>query len=163
MTEDVVRALGLLCLGTHLKRLGERLQSETDTVIAARGLAISASQYPYLACLDRLGPLTLGELAEAVGVSQPGATRTVNALVGQGVLAAEPAPDDQRRKIVALSAEGRRLVAIGRAEIWPRIAAAVGDLCADLDGPILDQLNAIEDRLRQKPLAERAPPPSGKD
>ncbi|MAU97397.1 MAG: transcriptional regulator [Fulvimarina sp.] len=160
MTEDVVRSLGLLCLGTHLKRLGERLQGETDTIVAARGLSLSASQYPYLACLDRLGPLTLGDLAEAVGVSQPGATRTVNTLVEQGILQVEPSPGDQRRKITALSDEGRRLVAIGKAEIWPQIAAAVGDLCAGLEGPLLDQLNTIEDRLREKPLAMRGTSPA---
>ncbi|MGO7164929.1 transcriptional regulator, partial [Rhizobium johnstonii] len=35
-------------------------------------------------------------------------------------------------------------------------AAAVADLCGDLDGPILEQLAAIEDRLAAVPLARRS-------
>lgn len=162
MTEDVVRALGLLCLGTRLRRVGERLQADTDAIIAARGLEISASQFPYLASLDRLGPLTLGELATSVGVSQPGATRSVNALIRQGYVTAEPAADDQRRKIIALSAKGRRTVDIGKSDLWPRVTAAVSDLCTDLDGALLAQLDAIEARLDATPLAKRAVP-FGKD
>lgn len=155
MTEDVVRALGWLCLGTRLKRIGERLQADTDEIITASGLGIGASQYPYLASLDRLGALTLGELAEAVGVSQPGATRSVNHLIRQGLLEAESAAEDQRRKIVRLTAEGRRLVEIGEREIWPRVEAAVADLCAGLEGSLLAQLAAVEDGLDEAPLARR--------
>lgn len=155
MTEDVVRALGWLCLGTRLKRIGERLQADTDEIITASGLGIGASQYPYLASLDRLGALTLGELAEAVGVSQPGATRSVNHLIRQGLLEAESAAEDQRRKIVRLTAEGRRLVEIGKREIWPRVEAAVADLCAGLEGSLLAQLAAVEDGLDEAPLARR--------
>ncbi len=163
MTEDVVRSLGLLCLGTRLRRIGERLQADTDDIIAESGLRISASQYPYLASLDRLGPLTLGDLAGAVGVSQPGATRTVNHLISQGILEAAPASDDQRRKIISLTAEGRRLVDIGKATIWPRVEAAVATVCAGLDGSLLDQLTSLEDALDSAPLARRCPPVPSSD
>jgi len=162
MTEDVVRALGFLTLGTRLKRIGERLQADTDAIISESGLGVSAAQYPYLASLERLGPLTVGELAEAVGVSQPGATRSVNALVGQGLLAVEASAEDQRRRIVRLSAEGERLVRIGLERIWPRVEAAVADLCGGLEGPLLCQLAGLEDGLAEAPLARRAGGERGK-
>ncbi|MBZ8133815.1 MarR family winged helix-turn-helix transcriptional regulator [Afifella sp. IM 167] len=156
MTEDVVGALGLLALGTRLKRIGERLQADTDQIISESGLGISAGRYPYLASLDRLGPLTIGELAEAVGVSQPGATRSVHVLLRQGLVESEASEEDQRRRIVRLSGEGRRLVEVGKRDIWPRVEAAVASLCADLDGPLLGQLAAIEEGLAEAPLARRA-------
>ncbi|MCB8836546.1 MarR family winged helix-turn-helix transcriptional regulator [Aurantimonas sp. VKM B-3413] len=158
MTEDVVRALGYLCLGTRLKRLGERFQSETDAIISAHGLSVSASQYPCLASLDRLGPLTVGELAQALGVSQPGATRSINLLTRQGLVEAAPAEGDQRRKIVRLTAEGRRVVEIGKGELWTQVAAAVAEICEGLDGPLLSQLAAIEDALAEAPLSRRRKP-----
>ena len=155
MTEDVVRQLGYLCLGTRLKRLGERFQAETDAIIAEHGLSVSASQYPCLASLDRLGPLAVGELAEALGVSQPGATRSINLLTKQGLLEAVPAEGDQRRKVVRLTREGQRVVEIGRRELWPQVAAAVAEICDGLDGPLLSQLAAIEDGLAEAPLSRR--------
>ena len=36
-------------------------------------------------------------------------------------------------------------------DVWPRIQEAVADLCADLDGPLLEQLAAIEDGLAAAP------------
>ena len=147
MVEDVVRTFGFLTLGTRMRRIGERLQADTQKIMDERGRSLQASQYPFLAALDRLGPLTVGELAHAIGITQPGATRTVGQLVELGMLESATAPDDQRRRIVSLTKEGQRLVADAKRDVWPRIREAVADLCADLDGPLLDQLAAIEDGL----------------
>lgn len=155
MTEDVVRSFGFLTLGTRMKRIGERLQADTQKIIESFGAPIQASQYPFLAALDRLGPLTIGEFAEAIGITQPGATRTVGQLVKLGLLESETAPDDQRRRIVSLTREGQRLVAAAKRDVWPRIREAVADLCGDLDGPLLDQLAVIEEGLGAVPLDRR--------
>jgi DNA-binding MarR family transcriptional regulator len=156
MVEDVIRSFGFLTLGTRMKRLGERLQADTQRIMDELGAPLQASQYPFLAAIDRLGPITVGELAEAVGITQPGATRTVAQLVELGMLEAKAASDDQRRRIVSLSREGKRLVAAAKREVWPRIKAAVADLCGDLDGPLLEQLALIEDGLAATPLDRRA-------
>lgn len=157
MVEDVVRALGFLCMGSRLRRIGERLQADTQQIIGEAGLGIQAGQYPFLAAIDRAGPLTIGELAQAVGISQPGATRTVIQLLELGFVDMQPAPGDQRRRLVSLTSAGQELVDYSKAEVWPNIAAAVTELCGDLDGPILDQLAAIEDRLAEAPLSRRTP------
>ncbi|QND14171.1 MarR family transcriptional regulator [Rhizobium leguminosarum bv. trifolii] len=157
MVEDVVRTLGFLCMGSRLRRIGERLQADTQQVIDEAGLGIQAGQYPFLAAIDRAGPLTIGELAQAVGITQPGATRTTGQLLELGYVDMQPAPDDQRRRLVSLTAKGQDLVDHSKKVIWPRIAAAVADLCGDLDGPILEQLAAIEDGLAVAALARRNP------
>lgn len=156
MVEDVVRALGFLCLGTRLRRIGERLQADTQRLLDELGVPVPSSQYPILAALDRLGPLTVGELAQAVGVAQPGVTRGLPRLVELGLIETTQPPDDQRRRIVALTVDGQRLVDVARRTVWPRVERAVADLCGDLSGPLLDQLNAIEDGLAAVPLDRRA-------
>jgi DNA-binding MarR family transcriptional regulator len=155
MVEDVVRSLGYLCLGTRLKRIGERLQSDTQRVIDEAGAPIQASQFPLVAAIDRIGPLSIGELAEAVGITQPAATRASSLLVKAGLLRIEPAPDDQRRRVLSLTRKGRQLVDRARREIWPHVESAVADLCCGLTGPLLDQLASIEDALAEKPLHRR--------
>ncbi|MFC5066877.1 MarR family winged helix-turn-helix transcriptional regulator [Flaviflagellibacter deserti] len=155
MTEDVVRALGFLCLGTRLKRIGERLQADTQEVIDSFDAGVVASQFPFLAALDRLGPLAVGELAEAIGVTQPGATKTTIQLVGLGFVRVEQSPEDQRRKIVGLTEKGQAVVDTAKRELWPLIDHAVADLCGGLDAPFLDQLVRIEDGLTAAPLARR--------
>jgi DNA-binding MarR family transcriptional regulator len=154
MAEDVVRALGYLCLGTRLKRIGERLQSDTQRVIDEAGAPIQASQFPLVAAIDRIGPLSIGELAEAIGITQPAATRASSLLVKAGLLQIEPAAD-QRRRVLSLTRKGRQLVDKARREIWPHVESAVAGLCGGLTGPLLDQLASIEDGLADKPLHRR--------
>lgn len=157
MVDDVVRQLGHLALGTRLKRLGERLQAETTRFIEASGVALPASWFPLLAAIEQSGGLTVGELAEAVGVSQPGVTRSVGKLADLGlitVVAHDSA--DRRRRSVQLTAAGVALVARARAEVWPYVEAAVVDAATGLEGSLLDQLDALEARLDGESLDRRA-------
>lgn len=156
MVEDIVRSFGFLTLGTRMKRIGERLQADTQRIIDEAGLPIQTAQYPYLAAIDLQGPLTIGELTMAVGISQPGVTRTVSQLSAQGFLQVRPSPDDQRRRVVGLTPAGEEIVLRSKAYIWPRIEAAVKDLCEDMSGPLLAQLAAIEQGLADAPLDRRA-------
>ena len=156
MTEDVVRALGYLCLGSRFKRLGERLQAQTQQIMQQHAISLQAAQYPFLAALDRCGPLSIGELAQAVGITQPGATRAMGQLTDLGLVVSQSAPEDQRRKVVSLTDKGQELVDFSKRVIWPRVEEAARDLCGNLAGPILDQLSAIEDGLESFPLKQRA-------
>src|SRR5262249_49303535 len=128
----------------------------TQRVLDAHGLAVPAGQFPFLAALDRSGPLTVGELADAVGVTQPGATRALAQLAEAGYITIAQAADDQRRKSIALSAKGRRRVASAQLTAWPLIELAVRELCCELKGSLLDQLAALEDGLAAESLDRRA-------
>ena len=54
MKQDVVKELGLLALGTRLKRIGERLQAQTQEVLEASGMETPASHFPLLAALAQM-------------------------------------------------------------------------------------------------------------
>lgn len=60
----------------------------------------------------RGGPMTLGDLARAEGFDAPYATVIVDKLASLGYVERQPHPDDHRRKLVALTAAGRRAVAM---------------------------------------------------
>lgn len=153
--EDVLQSLGYLCLGSRLKRIGEQLQADAQRVLDGLEVPLQSSQYPLLAALDRLGPLAVGELAQSLGLTQPGVTRSVSLLAELGLVEANQSDGDQRRKMVSLTRKGQRLVDVAKQDVWPRIERAVADLCRDLSGPLLDQLAAIEDGLAMAPLDRR--------
>lgn len=155
MVEDVVRSLGYLCLGSRLKRIGERLQAETQIMLDGLDPPIQSSHHPILAALDHLGPLTIGELAQSVGIAQPGMTRAIAGLSEAGVVEIGRAEDDRRVRIVSLTPKGEALVARAWHEAWPQIERAVAQLCGERTGPLLQQLAAIEDGLAEKPLHRR--------
>ena len=58
------------------------------------------------------GPRTLAELAHDMGTDAPAATVLINALEDRGLVTRRPHPTDRRAKHVALTAAGRRVLAI---------------------------------------------------
>jgi DNA-binding MarR family transcriptional regulator len=156
MIEDVVKELGYLALGTRLKRLGERLQAQTQVLLEYEGVDLPASHFPVLAALDRLGPMNVGELTEAVGVSQPGVTRLLDKLVAEGLVSSTQLAGDRRVRTIALTKSGRQLIARSKRTAWPMIEAAVADACAGPAQPLLAVLAALETALATAPLGSRA-------
>jgi DNA-binding MarR family transcriptional regulator/ribosomal protein S18 acetylase RimI-like enzyme len=152
MPNDIITERGALFLGSRMKRLAERMQADVSRISAEAGLPIQSSQYPLLATLDRAGAMTVSALAETLGLSQPAITRTLANLVTLGLVDSARAPGDQRQKRVSLTAAGTVALARARIEVWPRVEAAVVELLAGLDGPLLDQIGAIETRLTARPL-----------
>jgi DNA-binding MarR family transcriptional regulator len=156
MIEDVVKELGYLTLGTRLKRLGERLQAQTQVVLEDADVAIPASHFPLLAALERLGAMNVGELTEAVGMSQPGVTRLLDKLEAEGLVRSTQLADDKRVRTIALTRSGRQLISRSQRTVWPMIEAAVADACAGPAHPLLAALAALEDALAAVPLSSRA-------
>jgi DNA-binding MarR family transcriptional regulator len=156
MIADIVRELGHLALGSRLKRIGERLQAQTQAVLSEAGISVPASHFPLLAALDRLGALSVGELAQALGVSQPGVSRMLENLQSDGFVTSQRLKGDRRLRPVVLTKSGRQLIARSKQLTWPRIEAAVADACGDASGLLLAQLSALEEALAAVPLQIRA-------
>jgi DNA-binding MarR family transcriptional regulator len=156
MVEDVVKELGYLALGTRLKRLGERLQAQTQVLLEHESVNLPASHFPVLAALDRLGAMSVGELTEAVGVSQPGVTRLLDKLEAEGLVRSTQLADDRRVRTIALTKPGRQLISRSKRTAWPMIEAAVADACAGPGQPLLAALAALEEALAAAPLGIRA-------
>jgi len=156
LTEDVVRALGYATLGSRLKRIGEKLQAQTQDLAAeVGGSGLPVPHNPVLAALDRDGPLSIGELAKALGQSQPGVTRMIKQMKADGLVEARPSPGDRRVSTIALTEAGERLVAHLKTTLWPATVVAVADICEGLEGDLLDQLDRLEDALSERPLSTR--------
>jgi DNA-binding MarR family transcriptional regulator len=155
MIEDIVREAGYLTLGSRLKRIGERMQADVQRLCKIHGFDAQASLLPLLAALDKNGTLTVGELVRALGVTQPGVTRSVYLLAAQKLVEVKRAAKDQRCKSVSLTPQGQALVQQSKAELWPQVERAVAIICDGLEGGLLMQLDRLESELMQKPLDQR--------
>lgn len=151
---DVVAQMGPSFLGSRLKRLGERMQAGAASVIADTGLPLQPGHMAVLAAL-RTGSMSVGQLAEACGASQPGITRSLGQLRKLGMVA-DAASADQRSRVVELSPEGRNAVSVIARDVWPRVGMAAEQILARVDGDFLTQLAAIETALAEASISERA-------
>jgi len=156
MAGDIVAEQGALFLGSRLKRLAERLQGDVAHVTERAGVPVQPGHYALLGTLDRYGPLTVGELAEAMQISQPAVTRTLSRLLEMGLVESSRIHRDQRHKTISLTAEGRSVLVRSKLLVWPQVERAVTEVLQSLSGSFLEQITAIEASLAERALSERA-------
>jgi DNA-binding MarR family transcriptional regulator len=153
---DVIKDLGYLTLGSRLKRLGERMQADVSRLVKAEGHDVQAGFLPALGILAERGPTTVGDLAVALGIAQPGVTRMLGQLKKQKLVSMDRTKNDQRQRMVSLTKPGLTIIEVNRDDLWPRIEKAVAGICKGLNGPFIEQLAAIENALEERPLDQRA-------
>jgi len=101
-TDDLASRLRLA-----VARLSRRLRQQA----AGTDVDLSPSQLSALSTAERLGPLTLGELAAAEQVQPPTTTRVVDRLEERGLVARAVDPQDRRVARVSVTDAGRRYLA----------------------------------------------------
>jgi DNA-binding MarR family transcriptional regulator/predicted GNAT family N-acyltransferase len=158
MTEDtdLLADLGVLALGSRLRRLAERLQADAAAVLVRGGYPTQPAHFPLIAALDRAGPTSVGALASLLRLSQPGVTRGLSQLVGLGLVTLTPDPTDGRHRIAQLTPEGEALVLRMRRDLWPKVTIAAQALTQGADASLLEHLRRIELRLDEASLEARA-------
>jgi len=126
-------------LRISVMRLSRRMRQERPVD------GLTASQLATLASLERHGPLAAGELANVERVSAPSMTRIIGALAVAGLVDRRPHPSDGRQILVAISDNGRSLLARDRRlrDEW---------LTTRLDELTPEQLEVLEQAL---PLLDR--------
>jgi DNA-binding MarR family transcriptional regulator len=91
---------------------------------------------------------SMGEVAEALGLSRPGVTSTINRLVAEGLVVRERAQEDRRLLHARLTPAGR--------ERFAAAARTHDDLVADLLARLGDDAAVVTDALARVSAAARS-------
>jgi DNA-binding MarR family transcriptional regulator len=139
-TDDVAELASQLRLA--VARLSRRIRQET----AISGEALTSSSQAALASIERLGPITLGELAAVEQVQPPTMTRIVARLEEYGYATRVVDAADRRVARAAITDSGRELLATSRTRKDAFLARRVAELGDDDRAvlvraiPLLEQL-----------------------
>lgn len=106
---------------------------------------LTHAQYHLLAALADGSALSVGELAQAAGVSSPTATRMLDCLEQDGIVTREPVPEDRRRTAVRPTAAGMAALA----ETGARAAATRDAIYAELTPAEREQAERLLPRLAE--------------
>ena len=139
-------------LGTQLRHLIELLDDGVSQANDYAGLDYRPRYTPVMKALADGAALTIGQVAEAAGISQPAATQTVAVMVQDGLVEVTAGPVDARQRVVALSKRGRALLPqLQRA--WLATARAAAGL--DAESGLLEAVAAALAALDQQSFAAR--------
>ena len=111
--------------------------------------ATTMPRFDVLAQLDRTSaPMSMGELSRRLMVTNANITGLIDRLAREGLVARKPAPEDRRRQMVKITAEGRRQFEAMAADhrVW------LSDMLSNLDRAEMTELFQLLGRLKESVL-----------
>lgn len=150
---EFLREMGGAALGAWLRRLSDRIDREAARVYAEAGIEFEQRWFGALNQLALNGAMSVGELAQALGVTHVAVSQTRRSLEDAGLITAETDATDRRSRRLRLSLEGQRFY-LRMAPVWEALAVAAVDLDREAGG-VAAALMRLESALDRKPLVRR--------
>ena len=122
----------------------------------AQDMGIDPTAYKTLFLLDRLGPLSAGEIAKETGLATASVTDLIDRLVAKGFVSRAPHPTDRRRIVVSLIEASVRGARRGFGVPNPSLHR----LCARYDARQLELITDFLSRNAQRLKADLAGTPA---
>jgi len=135
-------------LASHLRLAVARLSRRIRQQAAATGEELTASTQAALASIQRLGPITLGELAAVERVQPPSMTRIVGRLEEWGYAKRVVDPDDRRVARAEITDAGVELLARSRTRKDAFLAQRIAEL-TDAERTLLARALPLLERLQE--------------
>jgi DNA-binding MarR family transcriptional regulator len=154
-------------LGTQLRHLIELLDSAVEAAYADAGVDYRPRYTPVMRVLAQQDSVTVGQIAELAGITQPAATQTVALMKKEGLVQVASSASDGRQRVVRLSRRGATLLPTLQA-CWQATRQAADALDAELPYPLSQCLADAISALGQQSFGERirqvrqASPPQAK-
>ena len=147
MQNDIILKNPYIFLGSRLKRLSDRFLTDAAKIHHDLGFEMFPSQSVLLAQIGDAGEISVAQLAEILGQSQPAITRNLNNLRDMGLIETVTVKADSRVRMVSLTHDGQGLLAGLRGKIWPRVDGVIRDLLLEVAPDFCASLNKIEAAL----------------
>lgn len=153
---------------THLSELAAALNALTrlassarfhDETVRATGVRVSRSGLRFLSLVADAGPLSGSQLAEALDLSQPTASRTLQSLESEGLVTRQPSASDGRVSYYAVTSRGRKALDKVHAFHVRQLAAGLGDVAADRRAQLADAVTELVDLLHRSSQSNAVVPP----
>lgn len=150
---DYVRQLGALVLDHRFRRLTEHFLRVGEECYDALQLPFRPRWASTYLLLEESGPLAITEIADELKLTHPAVIAITDEMRDAGIVSSARDRDDARRRAIALTAKGRAL-SKKLHELWSVITQAQRRVFSDAGCDIIAVLDAVDDGLATRPLAD---------
>ena len=133
-----------------LNRLSSSARFHEETV-RGTGVRVTRSGLRFLSLVADVGPVSGSRLAEALDLSQPTASRTLQSLETEGLVARQPSSSDGRVSYYVATGKGRRALAKVHAFHVRQLDAALSDVEPGRRAALADALTDLVRHLNRDP------------
>lgn len=150
---DFLHGMGGAALGAWLRRLSDRIDREAGRVYGEAGIDFEQRWFGVLNQLALHGARSVGEVAQALGVSHVAVSQVRGALEKAGLVTTEADPHDRRSRKLRLTPKGRETY-LEMAPLWEKLALVSVELDREAGG-VAHVLARLEKALDRRSLVER--------
>ena len=147
--QDLIKVLGPLALASRLKRLSERLMKDVARLYKEMDYNMEPRWFPVLYLLGQKSPLAITEISKRLVLTHPAINQVAGQLEKAGLVKSRKDTADERRRLLSLTIEGKRLIK-SLQPLWDDIKAVTGDIVAESGDNILDSISALEEALDRR-------------
>ncbi|WP_420574045.1 bifunctional helix-turn-helix transcriptional regulator/GNAT family N-acetyltransferase [Kordia sp.] len=149
---DALREFKEIGLGSRLARLSELIMKEIQKVYDHYNIDFDPYLFPAFKIISLQKRTTNTKIREALQVSQPAITQTINKLNKKGLITIENDETDKRKKVICLSYKGEQLL-IKMIPIWNVMYETVQELTTFPSENLINHINHLEDLLADKKMS----------
>ncbi|HEY9680213.1 MAG TPA: bifunctional helix-turn-helix transcriptional regulator/GNAT family N-acetyltransferase [Oculatellaceae cyanobacterium] len=151
---DFLDEMGSLALGSRLRRLSERLGQEVSAVYKLQNLDFQPKWFPVFRFVAQQGSASVTDIATAIGITHPAVNLISDELLKAGLVTSVADRGDKRRRILSLSASGKR-VKQQLDPVWKVLHASLSDVSEGIQNDLVNVILRFEQALDDKSLAQR--------
>ncbi len=153
MSRNIIEELGSLALATRLKNLSDRLAKDVAQVYKESSFDFEPRWFTLVWALKEGQELAVTELAAMLKQTHPAVNQVANVLVEKGLVSERKDKEDQRKRLLQLTAKGLQVVD-QISPLWVQIKKANDELLADSSN-LIESLEKVEAALDQSSMYDR--------
>jgi DNA-binding MarR family transcriptional regulator len=148
--------IGLLVLGSRLKRLGDTFINDVNKVYREHNIEFDASWFPVFYILSQRKEISIKGIADDLKVSHSAISQLTSSLQQKGLIKSVISKKDARHKAITFTVKGKKLLQKIK-PVWKALEEAMTELVEESTSSkkILKALTAIETGLENKIFFER--------
>ncbi len=151
---SVIEESGVLAISTRLQRLSDQIRTEGFQIYKANGIDFEPKWFPVIYTLHHKQQLSVVELAAEIGYTHPPTISLLKELEKVKLIRSSKDKNDERKRLVQLTAKGKKLVEEMQ-PVWKIIIAAISEL-TDTTNNLMKAIAEVEAQLKEKSFFERA-------
>ena len=151
---SIVKQLGHLAIGTRFRMLTDSLMQDADKIYKSLDLDFEPRWFTVFYLINQKSPITVTEITEQLGYSQPAVTQIANSLTKKKLIKSVKGKVDSRKKLFTITPKGKELL-LKLIPIWQDIENAVKELMDSTGYDVLFILSKLESELDSKSIHSR--------
>ncbi|MBC3759035.1 bifunctional helix-turn-helix transcriptional regulator/GNAT family N-acetyltransferase [Hyunsoonleella sp. SJ7] len=150
---DALQGFGELGLGSRLKRISEYLMKEGQLIYDHFEIDFDPYLFPVFKLISQKDGITNTEIYNALSLTQPAITQSINKLTRKGLIDFENHDTDKRKKIIHLSTKGKKLLKQLQ-PIWKSIDSVIKEFSMERSTSLIAHLNSFENKIKAQSFSK---------